>query len=73
MMIGSWYLLVPVLLPILSGLAVFFVRPFEEKRQRCNAASELYIGALAFLCQILSSSKLFFFLGNQLNQFFLGE
>ena len=29
MMIGSWYLLVPVLLPILSGLAVFFVRPLS--------------------------------------------
>ena len=46
---------------------------FEEKRQRCNAVSELYIGALAFLCQILRCSKLFFFLSNQLNQFFLGE
>jgi hypothetical protein len=46
---------------------------FEEKRQRCNAVSELYIGALAFLCQILGYSKLFFFLGKQLNQFFIGE
>lgn len=33
-MIGSWYLLVPVLLPVLSGLAVCFLKPFEEARAR---------------------------------------
>lgn len=33
-MIGSWYLLVPVLLPILSGLAVCFLKPFEETKAR---------------------------------------
>lgn len=33
-MIGSWYLLVPVLLPILSGLAVCFLKPFGEAKPR---------------------------------------
>lgn len=33
-MIGSWYLLVPVLLPILSGLAVCFLKPFDQAKAR---------------------------------------
>ncbi len=33
-MIGSWYLLVPILLPILSGLAVYFLKPFNEAKAR---------------------------------------
>ena len=33
-MIGSWYLLIPVLLPILSGLAVCFVKPLEDAKKR---------------------------------------
>lgn len=33
-MISSWYLLVPVLLPILCGLAVSFVKPLDHKKPR---------------------------------------
>lgn len=33
-MIGDWYLLVPVLLPILSGLAVSLVKPLGEGKAR---------------------------------------
>ena len=57
MMIGSWYLLVPVLLPILSGLAVFFVRPFEEKRQRnLFTLCVLALNVLALLPVLFSGS-----------------
>ena len=33
-MIGSWYLLIPVLLPILSGLALCFFKSFEDAKKR---------------------------------------
>ena len=33
-MISSWYLLVPVLLPILCGLAVSFVKPLDNQKPR---------------------------------------
>ena len=57
MMFGSWYLLVPVLLPILSGLAVFFVRPFEEKRQRnLFTLCVLVLNVLALLPVLFSGS-----------------
>ena len=57
MMIGPWYLLVPVLLPILSGLAVFFVRPFEEKRQRnLFTLCVLVLNVLALLPVLFSGS-----------------
>jgi hypothetical protein len=63
------------------------VDALEEKRQRSNAVSEPYVGTLSsfcfllslfgkkfcFLCFTFGDSKLFFFLGNQLDQFFLGE
>ena len=34
MILGSWYLLIPVLLPVLSGLALLFVKQLDESRTR---------------------------------------
>jgi formate hydrogenlyase subunit 3/multisubunit Na+/H+ antiporter MnhD subunit len=49
-MIGSWYLLVPVLLPILSGLAVYFLKPFHEAKARnCFTLCVLVLNVLALL------------------------
>lgn len=33
-MFGNWYLLVPILLPLLSGLAVMFIKPVGEGKAR---------------------------------------
>ena len=30
MILGSWYLLIPVLLPVLSGLALLFVKQLHD-------------------------------------------
>ena len=54
-MIGSWYLLVPVLLPVLSGLALAFCKPFEDSRLRNRfALSVMILNALALLPVLLS-------------------
>ena len=45
-MIGSWYLLAPVLLPVLAGLAVGFVPAFASARLR----SRFTLGALLLCC-----------------------
>lgn len=54
-MIGSWYLLVPVLLPILSGLAVCLVKPFEDAKKRNPfTLLILVVNVLALLPVLLS-------------------
>lgn len=52
---SSWYLLVPVLLPILMGLALAFLPPFQERRSRnlCTLAV-LVVNVLALLPILLS-------------------
>lgn len=54
-MIGSWYLLVPVLLPILSGLAVFFVKPLDSAKKRNPfTLAVMVVNVLALLPILLS-------------------
>lgn len=53
-MIGSWYLLVPILLPVLSGLALCFVKPLDDdKRRNPFALAVMVLNALALLPVLL--------------------
>ena len=54
-MIGSWYLLIPVLLPILSGLAVCFVKPLEDiKKRNLFTLGVMVVNVLALLPVVFS-------------------
>ena len=54
-MIGSWYLLIPVLLPILSGLAVSLLKPLEDaKRRNQFTLGVMVINVIALLPVIFS-------------------
>ena len=56
-MIGSWYLLIPVLLPILSGLAVCFLKPFEDmKKRNLFTLCVMVVNVLALLPVLFSPS-----------------
>lgn len=57
-MIGSWYLLVPVLLPAISGLLIGLVRPLGEGRARTPIVTAVMAANIAALLPILFSGDL---------------
>lgn len=55
---SSWYLLIPVLLPILSGLAVAFVKPLEDRRVRNIFTLAVMVLNVAALLPVLFAEDL---------------
>mgnify|MGYP003297610861 CR=1 FL=1 len=60
-MIGSWYLLIPVLLPILSGLLLHVVKPLEDpKKRNLFTLCVMVVNVLALLPVLVQASGSFF-------------
>ena len=57
-MFGNWYLLVPVLLPLLSGLLLTLYKPLgDDKRRNPVVLAVLCLNVLALLPVILGGDK----------------